>query len=69
VIHPECKIETLHEVAGRVANVDDWHREMLAMADQAEAAGDSFAVQNLAEAANKEFLRYLVVPGKRPNGV
>jgi pimeloyl-ACP methyl ester carboxylesterase len=44
-------IETLHGVAGRVANVDDWHREMLALADQAEAAGDSFAVQNLAEAA------------------
>ena len=44
-------IETLHEAAGRVANVDDWHREMLALADQAEAAGDSFAVQNLAEAA------------------
>ena len=44
-------IETLHEVAGRVSNVDDWHREMLALADQAEAAGDSFAVQNLAEAA------------------
>ena len=44
-------IETLHEVAGGVANVDDWHREMLALADQAEAAGDSFAVQNLAEAA------------------
>src|SRR5271165_5438363 len=44
-------IETLREVAGKVANVDDWHREMLSMAGQAEAAGDSFAVQTLVEAA------------------
>ena len=49
-------IETLHEVAGRVANVDDWHREMLALADQAEAAGDSDAAAGPPAEAAQFFL-------------
>jgi hypothetical protein len=47
----EDMIETIHQVAGRVKNVQDWHREMESLAEAAAAAGNSYRVLRLTEAS------------------
>ena len=45
-------ISTMHAIAGRVKNVDDWHREMQVLAEIATTAeGNNYRAQRLTEAS------------------